>query len=112
MALTIARVSGARDMKEGNQARLIRTITFDNSYATGGVAFTAKSVGLLQINEFIPHGAFTKTDNSDAVVVKRDRANNKLLAYRGDGGTAGQLAQVPNATDLSAYSGTVTILGF
>ena len=48
MALTIATPGNASDMVgvPGNNKYVIKTCTFDSSYATGGEALTATTLGL------------------------------------------------------------------
>lgn len=112
MALTVAKVTGA-DRIEGNKKVKVRTITFDSSYPTGGEALTASTLGFRKVEEVRPHGVFRNTDGTLAVPVSYDHTNSKLLAYQYNGASAGvaQLLEVANTTDLSAFSGRVTVVG-
>ena len=116
MALTIARVSGA-DSTFGNKRIKTRTITFDDSYPTGGESLTAADLGLRTLDAVIPHGAFRKTaDSTDAIAVSYNHTTAKLVAYRqkdpaAAGGADIALPEVGNTTDLSGYSGRVTAIG-
>ena len=65
-----------------------------------------------KIEQVIPNGPFRKSDGSDAVVVSYDFTNVKLLAIWGNAGTASAMPEVTDTTDLSAYSGRVTFIGY
>lgn len=110
MALTIASITGA-DFKEANKAVKVRTITFDSSYATAGEALIPASVGLKQITQALPHGAFRSTDGTNSIIVSYDYTNQKLLAYWGNAGSASVSPEVTSTTDLSTYSGRMTFIG-
>ena len=86
-------------------ARRARTFTigFDSSYPTGGEELKLATLGLEEVLFVAQEGA--------PIVVNYDRANEKLLAYWGTGGTAGVLPQVTNATDLSAQTVRVQFVG-
>lgn len=116
MALTITKIANA-DYTEANKRVRVRSVTFDSSYPTGGESLTPADVGLRVITEARAHGAFRKSDASDAVLVSYDYTNKKLLAYRqkdpaATGGADIALPQVGNTIDLSAYSGRITFIGF
>lgn len=110
MALTIAKVTGA-DYVAGNKKVRVRTVTFDSSYPTAGESLTAPDVGLKAIQQFIPHGTFRNADGTAAIEVSYDYTNSKLIAHWGNAGVASVLPEVTNTTDISAYSGRVTIVG-
>jgi len=84
-------------------------VTFDSSYATGGEAIAAADVELDRIDAIIP-GPLVKSDGSDAYHCEYDPANAKLLAYR-DTSTNTTLTQVPNTTNLSAYTTRCLVIG-
>lgn len=109
--LTVTTVSGA-SRKDGNRRHKCFDITFDSSYPDNGEALTPATLGMRVVEEFIPHGPFRKSDGSDAIHVSFDRTNNKLIAYWGNAGTASALPEVTDTTDLSAYSGRVTVIGY
>lgn len=71
-----------------NKRFVVQSITFDNSYATGGEALTPAMLGLGTV-DFV---SFSTNGNFSVVW---DRANNKLKAFTAAG------AEVANATDLS-----------
>lgn len=85
------------------------TVTFDSSYATGGESFTASDCELASITHVLTT-PLVKSDHTDAYVCQWDGANNKLMAFR-DTSTNTTLTQVPNTTDLSAYSTRVLVFG-
>jgi hypothetical protein len=111
MALTVAAVTGSKPYITGNRDVVVRTITFDNNYPTGGEALTAASFGLKRLDEVRPHGAFRNTDATLGIVVSYDHTNAKLVAYWGNAGTASGMPEVTDTTDLSTYSGRVTAVG-
>lgn len=112
MALTIAKVSGG-DYVIGNKKVRTRDITFDNSYATGGIACTAASVGLRQVTSAFCDGGAKNAAGTSLVPVRYDYANNKLQAYRYDGASAGKafLEEVTAAVDLSTFTVRMTFVG-
>jgi hypothetical protein len=110
MALTVAKVSGA-DYTSGNKKVRVRTITFDSSYPTAGEALSASDLGLKAVQQFIPHGSFRNADGTLGIVVSYDYTNAKLIAHWGNAGTASGMPEVSSTTDLSAYSGRVTVVG-
>lgn len=67
------------------------TVTMDNSYASGGEAIDA--TGDL--------GYDTMVFESSTVVLQWDKANQKVVAYWGNAGTASVLPEVTATTDLS-----------
>lgn len=105
MALTIAKVTNG-DYVVGNKKIRTRDITFDNSYATGGVALTASNVGLRQVVSCATDGGAKNSAGTSLVPVRYDYTNSKLQAYRYDGASAGKafLEEVANAVDLSAFT--------
>lgn len=69
------------------------TITWDSSYpASGGEAIDA--IGDLGYEKVVCEGG--------SIVVKWDKANQKLLAFWGNGSSASLLPEVTSTTDLSA----------
>ena len=116
MALTISAVSGSA-APWGNKRRRDFDITFDDSYPDNGEALTAANFGFKKVESVIPHGPFRKSDGSNVILVSYDHTNSKLLAFRGkDPGDAGgadiPFPEVAATTDLSTYSGRVTVIGF
>ena len=86
----------------GHMARGTRitsgTLTFDDSYPTGGEAITAANVGMNRAIDRII------LESEDGYVFKYDKSNKKVLAYYADNdaGSDGALIQVANTTELSA----------
>jgi hypothetical protein len=107
--LTLAKVRDA-DFKDGNKQRLVRTITFDSSYPTGGEALTKATLGVHRIFEVLPHGPFRNTDGTLGITVAYDYTNSKLAAYWGNAGSVSGMPEVADTTDLSTYSGRVTFI--
>jgi hypothetical protein len=111
MALTIAKVTGA-DYVSSNKRVRVRTVTFDASYATGGLSLTPALVGLRTIDTV--HGGIAKNAaGTSALPVAYDFTAQKLQAYRYDGASAGKafLEEVTAAVDLSAFSVRLTFTG-
>ena len=113
MALTIASVTGA-DRVEANKRVKVRTLTFSNSYPTGGEVLTPALCGLRVIYEVRPHGAAKNAAGTSALELAYDFVNQKLQAYRYDGASAGKafLEEVTAAVDLSTFSVRCTIVGY
>jgi hypothetical protein len=111
MALTVAKVTGGA-YTLGNKKKRTVTITFDSSYPTGGEALTAGDLGVSgrTLIEVIPHGAFRNTDATLGIVVSYDHTNSKLVAYWGNAGSVSGMPEVANTTDLSTYSGRVSVV--
>ena len=105
MALTITVPGNASDMTgvPGNNKYVIKTCTFDSSYATGGEALTATTLGLEQI-----HIIVLSMENS-GYVPQYDYTNSKIALYEA-GADAAILDEVANTTDVSAVK--VRVLAF
>jgi hypothetical protein len=105
MALTITKVTNG-DYVIGNKKVRTRDITFDTSYATGGLALTAANVGLRSVVSMSTDGGAKNSAGTSLVPVRYDYANSKLQAYRYDGASAGKafLEEVAAAVDLSAFT--------
>lgn len=95
----------------GNKRAVVAEITFDSSYPTGGEPLTAAQLGLASVDAVFPAAAVNSTPL--ALGVRYDKANAKLLAFYGDNdaGADSGLIQVPDTTNLSAYSATVLVIG-
>jgi hypothetical protein len=104
MALSIAKVAGA-DHVEGNKKVKVRTITFDNSYPTGGESLTPNDVGLKTIDTVQGGVAPATSGGATARTVAYDHTNQKLLVYT----TAS--AEAANASDQSAFSIRLRFVG-
>lgn len=111
MALTVDPITGKKPYISGNRDVVMRTVTFDSSYPTGGEALTAASFGLKTLDEVRAHGPFRNTDATLGIVVSYDHTNSKLVAYWGNAGTVSGMPEVANTTDLSTYSGRITAVG-
>jgi hypothetical protein len=111
MAATVSRVTGVKDTVVGNQRMVVRSVTFDSSYVTGGEPVSASQFGLKQINAVVVAGAVRKNDATSALIASYDHVNQTLVAYWSAGSGAAPL-QVTNATDLSAYSVRLIVFGY
>ncbi|HZA18978.1 MAG TPA: hypothetical protein VE645_19210 [Pseudonocardiaceae bacterium] len=111
MALSVLPITGRKSYISGNRDVVMRTITFDSSYPTGGEALTPADFGLKVLDEVRPHGSFRAAANTSAIEVSYDYTNQKLIAFWGNAGTASVQPEVTNTTDLSTYSGRVTAVG-
>jgi hypothetical protein len=105
MALTITKVTNG-DYVIGNKKVRTRDITFDASYATGGLSLTPSNVGLRNIVAMSTDAGAKNSAGTSVVPVRYDYTNNKLQAYRYDGASAGKafLEEVANAVDLSSFT--------
>lgn len=83
----------------GNKRVVMATVTFDNSYPTGGEDLAASTLGLVTVDAIFTNGA-------KGYGVVYDKANAKLMAY---GSTAG--TQVTNTTDLSGLVVDILAVG-
>lgn len=75
-------------------ADVVKGITFDASYPTGGEPLTAASLGLASV-------LMAMVQPAAGYAFVYDITNSKVLAYRG-AGTGAVLAEETAATDLSA----------
>lgn len=109
MALTISRHPTPEQFirfGRGNVVAFACKVTFDNSYPTGGEAIAASDFGLSTI-------AFVAVNAQSGVVtkfVRWDSANSKLLIYIEDG-TSGISAEAANASDQSAVTVDLLVIG-
>jgi hypothetical protein len=109
MALTVAAPS--RQGVMGNFRYSVVDITWDASYATGGLALTPAQVGLSAILYATDVGNY---DADGKLVVGYDATNSKLAAYGGDGGAVGasRLLEIANAQSLATVTSRVLFLGY
>ena len=96
-----------KKFKFGNGYCVVADVAMDSSYPTGGEAVSAEQLGLSAL-EFVlgaPSGGY---------VPEYDHASKKLKAYYGDNDNAadGPLAEVANATNLSAVTFRLMALGY
>lgn len=100
MALTI---STHYPERIGRKKVVRGTMTFDSSYATGGLAFTPKDLGMVTVEEV---RAFPSSSGYVGVW-NRSVTAPKMQAFYGDNNNAadGPLIEVPAATNIS----TVTV---
>lgn len=105
MALTVATPGNASDVAgvPGNNKYVIKTVTFDSSYATGGEALTAVTLGLESV-----HIVLLSMENS-GYVAQYDYTNSKVALYEA-GADGAILDEVANTTDVSAV--VVRVLAF
>lgn len=103
MALTLSSdtptIRGQQKVWEG-------TVTFDNSYPTGGESFTPGDAGFVSFDR-------VQVDSVGGYVFAYDESNEKILAYWVDTTVDGApMAQVSNAEDLSSVTANVTVYGY
>ena len=105
MALTITVPGNASDMAgvPGNNKYVIKTCTFDSSYATGGEELTATTLGLESL-----HFVALSMEKS-GYVAQYDYTNSKIALYEA-GADGAILDEVGNTTDVSAV--VVRVLAF
>ena len=113
MAAVLTRIAGAA-VTEGTLRETFFDITFDAAYATGGVAITARSAGLLNIigvdilGQALTSGAARTTN----FYPEWDSATQKLQFWGSNGAAPAALAEMANATALSTFVVRVRIVGF
>jgi hypothetical protein len=95
MALTF--VDDARSVIR-NKRMVIATVTFDNSYPTGGESFTANDLGLASLD-------FVSATTDGSYAVTWDKTNSKLKAFVAAG------TEVPNATNISTVAVRILAIG-
>lgn len=84
-------------------ADVVKGITFDSSYPTGGESLTAAMLGLASV-------LFAVVTPSGGYAFEYDYTNSKVIAYRG-GAASVVLAEETAATDLSAVGTRVWARG-
>jgi len=92
----------------GSRKQVTGTVTFDNSYVTGGVAFTPANLTLYSIDNMV-----VQNTAGYQIAWNKSSALPTLIAYQGDNTNAGAAPgiQVPNATNLSTVVATYTAIG-
>ena len=81
------------------------TVTFDNSYPTGGEAITPQQVGLGTILRMDVENPVSSTPTTRMSTF--DHTNTKFLVFTSSDGN-----QVANGTDLSAFSARFEAIGW
>ena len=103
MALT---VSVLDDNVVGARRRKVLSVTFDDSYPTGGESLTPADAGLVSFTH-------VSAEPADGYVFEFDHTNEKVIAYWVDTTTDGApMAQVANTTDLATVVSRVVVEGF
>lgn len=110
MALTITQ--DGRAEVSGSTSKVHLTVTFDDSYPTGGEAFDADDYGF---GRMVSISIANKASNG--FVASYDAANKKMMLFEGPAGDAGDpaapasaaLPQAANTRDASAAVFYVTI---
>lgn len=110
MALTITAATGAQRPFNtlGDLNAVFRTVTFDNSYPTGGEAINPADFGLQTI-------VWINVNAQSDVLTKHVRwvqAAQNLLFIAIEDAISGIEAQAGNGTDQSAVSVQVMVLGY
>lgn len=98
----------------GDRMEVIADVVFDSSYPAGGEAVTAANFGFDLEIKHIACGLARDPDTVDnAVALDYDSAAKKLVAFWGDNNNAadGPLVEVPDTTNLSAYTARVVAKG-
>lgn len=112
MALTITSVSQG-DYSVANKRIRTRDVTFDSSYATGGLSLKPSDVGLRQIVSAAPCGAGRAgASGATGAEVSYDYTNQKLQAYVSNGASPALLNEAPAATNLSTVKVRMVFTGF
>lgn len=107
MAMTVAdtdggppsRVVGAKIPK----GDVVKTITFDSSYPTGGLSLTPAMLGLASVDKF-------EANPAGGYVFGYDYAGNKVLVYR-SGAASAVFAEETATTNLATLSTRVWARG-
>lgn len=99
-------VSFIARLKMGRAFVNVVDVALDNSYPTGGEALSARELGMQTVLTALPELAA-------GYVARYNQSTGKLMVYYGDNNNAsdGPLIEVPNATDLSAVTVRMTVIG-
>jgi hypothetical protein len=88
MAVAATAVAGASTVF-GNKRVRVYDLAFSGSYSTGGESVTAEDVGLKKIEQAIPHGNASETDETGAWITnvdyQTDGASVKVVLFEGAG---------------------------
>lgn len=104
MAATVARITEPRNVG-GGVVETLHTVTLDSSYATGGEAVSANSLGLGTV-------IHASVGCNAGYVGEYDISNAKLKAYWVDTTTDGApMAEVATTTDLGSVVFRVRAVG-
>ena len=106
--------------RDGQGGTIVKAAySFSSSYATGGDTLTAAQVGLAEINEVIVKGDALASGPNRAIVARytsvgEGAPSGLMLAFWQDptGSSQGPLVEVPNGTNLSAFSVALEVIGF
>ena len=92
----------------GTKVQNICEVAFDNSYPTGGEAYTPAMFGLSTVDVLLIVGLL-----GAGLMIEHDRANKKLLIknFNYPAGAAGAASEVANASDQSAVKVMVLVRG-
>jgi hypothetical protein len=102
MAVTISNLDFS---VAGDKRRTIGTVTFDNSYPTGGEVITPQQVGLGVILRMDLENPVSSTPTTRMSTF--DHTNRAFLAF-----TSADGLQVAGGTDLSAFSARFEAVGW
>lgn len=109
MALSIDNTTARSEDVWGRHKVRNVTVTFDDSYPTGGEAFAPADVGLAEFTQILI------SEDASGYVVQYDYTAEKLVAYGvqqdADGATSDPLDEVDDETDLSAVVVRITCIG-
>lgn len=111
MALTVANANpNAGNEVVGYRRLHFVTVTFDNSYTTGGLAFDPAQFGVIgKPGMTLALPRIFGADTTKHLICRYDRVNKKLQAFQQSAAT-GALTEVPNACDLSTLVVDVLIV--
>jgi predicted secreted Zn-dependent protease len=96
---------------EGNRRKVRGTVTFDNSYVTGGEPLTLKSIGLDVLEDLVVDNPQASATTSYVITWNRS-ATAPTLKVHGGAASGVALAEVANTTDLSALVCRFEATGF
>jgi hypothetical protein len=112
MAITLTRISGGggkRRVQAGTADDILMvfgTLTFDTSYATGGMTLAPSSIGLKEIFLFLGDGAAcgSPAGAGSGIRSQYDYTNGKVLLFGGSLASTYMDKEVPAYTDMSAFT--------
>lgn len=111
MALTITSVAQG-DYTLSNKKVKTRDVTFDSSYATGGLSLKPSDVNLRAIVMVSGEVGRAGAAGATGAVVAYDYVNQKLQAYVSNGASPALLNEAPATTNLSTVKVRLQFTGF
>lgn len=110
MAVTATLLNSNTD---GARKKATFSVLLDSSYSIGGEALSAATLGFSAIDSVDTFPARSPLATDLALVTAWDLAASKLVCFQGDsdGVADSPLVEVPDTTNLAAYTAIITVHG-